>query len=112
MWSNLIHAELVKDQVLSIDGIERTYDMYTPTKNISGDRPLVLLLHGHFGNADVMTGENNKPAPYKVWLTIAEREGWYVAIPDGAIGPDKHQGWNDCRKNSTIALQRWQGGKA
>ena len=102
LLSNLTYAELVKDQVFSIDGIERTYDLYVPSKKVSGDRPLVLLLHGHFGDADVMTGANNKPAPYKVWLSIAEREGWYVLIPDGLTGPDGSQGWNDCRKNSTV----------
>jgi polyhydroxybutyrate depolymerase len=100
--SDVSNADLVKDQVLSIDGIERTYDMYLPSKEVSDNRPLVLLLHGHFGDADVMTGENNKPAPYKVWLSIAEREGWFVVIPDGANGPDEHRGWNDCRKNSTV----------
>jgi len=100
--SGVSNAGLVKDQVLSIDGMDRTYDMYSPNKEVSGLRPLVILLHGHFGDADVMTGENGKPAPYKVWLSIAEREGWYVLIPDGAIGPDGHQGWNDCRAKSTV----------
>jgi len=99
---NNAHAGLVKDQIITVDQVDRTYDIYVPNKTVEGKRPLVFLLHGHFGNADVMTGENNKPAPYKVWLTIAEREGWYLLIPDGAIGPDNHQGWNDCRANSTV----------
>lgn len=100
--SGVSYAGLIKDQVISIDDIDRTYDFYTPNKETSGLRPLVLLLHGHYGDADVMTGAKNKPAPYKVWLSIAEREGWYLVIPDGLKGPEDSQGWNDCRKNSTV----------
>ncbi len=99
---NYAHADLLKDQSINVDEVDRTYDIYIPNKKVNGTRPLVFLLHGHFGNADVMTGENNKPAPYKVWLSIAEREGWYLLIPDGAIGPDNHRGWNDCRASSTV----------
>lgn len=99
--SGISYAGLVKDQVISIDNIDRTYDMYLPNNEVNGSRPLVLLLHGHFGDADVMTGENGKKAPYKVWLTIAEREGWYLVIPDGESGSDG-RGWNDCRAASTV----------
>jgi polyhydroxybutyrate depolymerase len=100
--SGVSYAGLVKEQVISIDGIERTYDTYVPNKGLSGVRPLVVLLHGHFGDADVMTGENGKKAPYKIWLSIAERERWFLVIPDGAYGPDDHRGWNDCRAESTV----------
>lgn len=100
--SGVSYAGLVKDQVISIDDIDRTYDFYSPNKEVKGLRPLVLLLHGHFGDADVMTGANNKPAPYKVWLSIADREGWYIVIPDGLKGSDDSQGWNDCCKNSNV----------
>ncbi len=93
-------AGLLKDQTLTIDGSKRTYDLYIPSSTPSAPSPLVLLLHGHFGSADAMTGENNKKAPYKVWLTIAERENWFLLIPDGEIGPDDHRGWNDCRGNA------------
>ncbi|MCG8312900.1 MAG: prolyl oligopeptidase family serine peptidase [Pseudomonadales bacterium] len=93
------YADLLKDQTLVNNGDTRTYDLYIPS-NIDGHRPLVLLLHGHFGDADAMTGVNRKKSPYKVWLTIAEREGWYLIIPDGSIGPDGYRGWNDCRQNA------------
>jgi len=96
------HQTFQKGPLLMIDGVDRTYDIYFPDKEVSGSRPLVLLLHGHFGDADGLTGENKKTAPFKVWLSIAERESWYLAIPDGAIGPDGHQGWNDCRANSKV----------
>ena len=94
-------AGLLKDQVLVSDGNKRTYDLYLPGKYTRELNPLVLLLHGHRGDADVMTGENKKTAPYKVWLSIAEREGWVLLIPDGEFGSDNYRGWNDCRENAT-----------
>lgn len=94
-------ADLLKDQVFDSNGYQRTYDVYLPNKYSRNLSPLVLLLHGHRGDADVMTGENNKTAPYKVWLTIAEREGWVLLIPDGEFGSDNYRGWNDCRENAT-----------
>jgi polyhydroxybutyrate depolymerase len=91
---------LRKDIHLHVGEHARTYDLYVPARAVSGGRPLVILLHGHGGNADVMTGENGKKAPYKWWLSIAEREGLLVAIPDGTIGPDQYRGWNDCRSDT------------
>lgn len=38
--SSISYADLVKDQVLTIDGLDRTYDMYLPNKEVSGPRPL------------------------------------------------------------------------
>lgn len=93
--------ELFKNQVFISNGDKRTYDLYLPDNNANSLKPLVLLLHGHFGDADVMTGENNKKAPYKVWRDIADREGWVLLIPDGARGSDNQRGWNDCRANTT-----------
>lgn len=93
-------AGLIKDKVFVSDSYKRTYDVYTPSTPSGGLMPLVLLLHGHTGDADVMTGENGKRAPYKVWLTIAEREGWILLIPDGEFGSDGYRGWNDCRANA------------
>ncbi len=102
IFSGSANADLVKNRVLTIDSLNRTYDVFLPDLNTREARPLVLLLHGHFGDADVMTGENNKKAPYKVWLSIAKREGWYLVIPDGEYGSDNYRGWNDCRENTEI----------
>lgn len=100
IYSNQAFAELIKNQVFHSNGDKRTYDLYLPDNQTNRLMPLVLLLHGHFGNADVMTGENNKTAPYKVWLDIADREGWTLLIPDGEFGSDNKRGWNDCRANT------------
>ncbi|NND79773.1 MAG: prolyl oligopeptidase family serine peptidase [Maribacter sp.] len=94
-------AALLKDQRINIEGHERTFDIYLPKRRSGKPMPLVLLLHGHGGDADTMTGENKRTAPYKAWLSIAEREGWIVLVPDGEIGPDKYRGWNDCRRDAT-----------
>ena len=99
-YSTQSQAELLKNQVFYSNGDQRSYDLYLPENNTNAIMPMVLLLHGHFGNADVMTGENNKKAPYKVWLDIADREGWALLIPDGAFGSDNQRGWNDCRANT------------
>lgn len=32
---------------------------------------------------------------------MAKRERLVLAFPDGAVSPDKRQGWNDCRKDAT-----------
>ena len=61
--SECAFADLLKDQVFDSDGSQRTYDLYLPVKYPEKLSPLVLLLHGHRGDADVMTGENNKAAP-------------------------------------------------
>ena len=90
-------AGLFKDQTLQVGELTRTYDLYVPDRRGDDPRPLVVLLHGHMGDADVMTGGNRKAAPYKVWLEIAAREGLVVAVPDGAVGSDGYRGWNDCR---------------
>lgn len=94
------YAGLVKDLVLVSSGGQRTYDIYLPDHKSNKLSPLVLLLHGHGGNADGITGENNRKSPYKAWFTIAEREGWFLVIPDGEIASDGYRGWNDCRKNA------------
>ena len=100
MSMNESNGGLIKNQELDVKGLVRTYDVYIPAELGDQKRPMVLLLHGHMGDADVMTGKNGKKAPYKIWLKIAEREKWIVVIPDGEKGSDDHRGWNDCRADA------------
>ncbi|HEV8269383.1 MAG TPA: PHB depolymerase family esterase [Thermoanaerobaculia bacterium] len=82
----------------SFGGVDRRALVYT---GASPARGLVLLLHGHAGNADQLLGERFGRAPYRVFIRIAEREGWVVVAPDGLAGGDGRRGWNDCRLSST-----------
>jgi polyhydroxybutyrate depolymerase len=76
------------------DGHTRYFDLYTPS-GMSGNRPLVIVLHGHSGTKDDVTScFNNKPLCR--WRFTADLEKFYVAAPDGLVGPD-YRGWNDCR---------------
>jgi len=93
-------AGLVKDQTLQVGELTRTYDLYIPERRGDDPLPLVVLLHGHMGDADLMLGKNRKAAPYKRWLDIAAREGLIVAVPNGAVGSDGYRGWNDCRADA------------
>ncbi|MGD8784486.1 MAG: PHB depolymerase family esterase [Thioalkalispiraceae bacterium] len=93
------YAQLQQGRLLTVDDIERSYDLYVP-ETAAQKRPLVLLYHGHFGSSDVMTGANGKRAPYKIWLELAERDNFLVAIPNGEKGSDDKRGWNDCRADA------------
>ncbi|MGH8548154.1 MAG: alpha/beta hydrolase family esterase [Methylococcales bacterium] len=93
-------ADLQRGLSLSSDGLERTYDLFVPQTTGKEPLPLVLMVHGYYGDADVMTGKNGRPAPYKVWLRLAERDRFLVAIPNGEKGPDHRRGWNDCRADA------------
>ncbi len=95
-------AGLHKDNVIVVDGVERTYDYYVPTTLPAGKAvPLALLLHGHGGDADTMTGESGTTAPFRMFMDIAERDPFIVVFPEGTIGPDGQRGWNDCRGDAT-----------
>lgn len=98
-WEKPNSSHLIKNVELNINSTVRVFDYYVPSPS-SEPRPLIILLHGHTGNSDVMTGENHKKAPYKIWIEIAQRENLILAFPNGSIGPDGQRGWNDCRADS------------
>lgn len=81
-------------------GLERRYDLFVPPGNPKALRPLVVILHGHGGSAAHITGKAGKRSPHNAWLDVAERERIILLVPDGAVSPDKRQGWNDCRKDT------------
>lgn len=101
LLSTPLHAELQRGRQVKVDDAVRTYDLYLPAAAVTAKRPLVILYHGHMGNSDVMTGANHRSAPYKVWLKLADKENFIVAVPNGEKGSDGDRGWNDCRGDTT-----------
>ncbi len=95
-----LQGTLVKDNILVHEGLTRGYHLYLPKDLPVGNVPLVLLFHGHRGSADQVIGENDKPAPFREWLHIADREKFIVAVPSGERGSDDERGWNDCRTDA------------
>ena len=85
---------LHRDQTYQHDGLERTYHLYEPDS--TGDRPLVLLLHGGGGQIDNHIGLGLTDWPHQVWLDIADEDGLFLVVPQGV---DRH--WNDCRAECT-----------
>lgn len=82
---------------IDIAGVTRHYLIQLPHSTTQTSRPLILLLHGHGGSASQLLGQNNRPAPFKPWLRIAEDNSAVLIAADGSAGPDGKQGWNDLR---------------
>jgi polyhydroxybutyrate depolymerase len=61
---------------------------------------IVVLLHGHAGSAERLTGSGGKSAPYRQWNAIADREDLLLVAPQGIEGGDGKSGWNDCRADA------------
>jgi polyhydroxybutyrate depolymerase len=62
-------------RMLTVDGVERTVLLYRP-KGIDAPAPLVVMMHGGFGNAQ--QAENSYG-----WDQQADKGGFIVAYPDG-----------------------------
>jgi polyhydroxybutyrate depolymerase len=81
---------------LTVDGRERTYALHLPPAVTTGTAlPLVLVFHGGGGEGKQMptlTGMNS----------IADREGFVAAYPDGI-----DRNWNDGRFSQAITTQRF-----
>ena len=60
--------------------------------------PVVILLHGRGGSADLMLGRASQSG-YRMddWAQLARRERLLLLAPDGSNGNDGKPGWNDCR---------------
>jgi polyhydroxybutyrate depolymerase len=92
-------ATAFEKRIGSHNGIARTYLVRTPA---SGKPPaaIVVMLHGHAGSAERLIGSDGKPAPYRQWNAIADREGLLLVAPQGIAGGDGKSGWNDCRADA------------
>ena len=78
----------------------RQYLLAQPAAPVAGKLPLVILLHGHAGSANLTLGKGRIDDPAAAWLDVADREGLLVIAPDGANGGDDKRGWNDCRADA------------
>jgi polyhydroxybutyrate depolymerase len=68
----------------------------TPDKKVL--RPLILVFHGNGGSADQVLDQTDEyGSPLGQWLSIGARENLVVAAPNGTLGSDGKQSWNDCR---------------
>ena len=85
-------------QNINVSGMQREYHIYLPTDPATAKT--VLILHGNSGSSEQILGLNGTIAPYKVWMDIALRENLILVVPDGIIGPNGKQGWNDCRNDA------------
>lgn len=65
----------LEPQTMIFEGFERSYVLYKPD-DLEIPAPLVLVLHGRFGNGESMRRSTRFNA-------VAEREGFIVAYPDG-----------------------------
>jgi polyhydroxybutyrate depolymerase len=90
----------VRNNTLKIAELERSYDAFIPMGLDATPRPLIFLLHGNGGSAAQLMGLDGKAAPFKLWQEIAEREKLILIIPEGRLGSDQKQGWNDCRTDA------------
>lgn len=86
------------NQGINVQGQDRNYHLFLPANPASAQ--IVFLLHGNTGSADQILGLNGTKAPFKFWIDIAERENLILVVPDGAVGSEGHQGWNDCRSDA------------
>lgn len=93
-----IEKGLLKNQIITSNGVDRNYHIYVPSNPLNA--PVVLLFHGNGSNYDDMLGFTGVKAPYKVWLDIALQENIIVLVPNGALGSTDSRGWNDCRNDA------------
>lgn len=83
---------------INILGEARNYYLYLPQNPATAS--IIVLLHGNRGSSEQLLGLNGLIAPNKVWMDIALRENLVLIVPNGAVGPEGHQGWNDCRTDA------------
>ena len=71
---------------LKHDGVERRYALYVPAQTGEAPLPLVFSLHGGGVVLEDQLGTRYK-SPFKLWMELADREGFYVVYPGGCPGP-------------------------
>lgn len=75
------------EQSLAVDGRTRTYRLHGPGGGPRSNVPLVLALHGGFGNGGVMERLSG-------FSELADRAGFIVAYPNGSSRFERVLAWN------------------
>ena len=88
---------------VSLDwGGPRRFRVYVPASlGSAAPRAVVVALHGG-GGQGLATSEPGQH-PLAVFRTVADREGFVVAYPEGSVAKDGNLGWTDCRSDNLQA---------
>lgn len=89
---------LLQNQSIAVSDETRNYHLYLPEN--PGDASIVFLLHGNGGSSNQILGLTGAKAPFKIWVDIALQENIILVVPDGSLGSNDKQGWNDCRNDA------------
>ena len=87
-------GQLHQDGHVMWEGHNREYYYFDPGGSKDSPLPLVILFHGGGGTIDKLLGLDGSKSAAKIWLDVAERERFYLVIPQGRDGR-----WNDCRSD-------------
>lgn len=82
-------------------GVTRRYRLYVPAAAATPPTALVIALHGGGGEGLQVTELGRHPL--SVFRTVADREGFVVAYPEGWHGRDDRAAWVDCRADNRAA---------
>jgi polyhydroxybutyrate depolymerase len=82
----------VESRTIIVDGDERSYHVYRPQGEAKPPYPIVIVLHGGYGQGIRMRRVGFEP--------VADREGFAVVYPDG-----NGRGWNDGRLGARIVAR-------
>lgn len=84
--TNTAGTDTLELRTLESAGARRTYRVHIPS-TVSGEVPLVIVLHGGGGNGSTLIYSAG-------WLDKAEAEGFIVAFPDGTGRREDRYTWN------------------
>jgi polyhydroxybutyrate depolymerase len=102
-WATLAMAQSPSETTgsLMFEGRERTFSFFVPPRSAPAGLPLVVALHGGFGNGADM-------ARMTAFTPLAAKEGFIVVYPDAFADPshpaERH--WNDGRAVLEFYSQR------
>lgn len=96
----LARAATIEHAVVStLDG-EREFWIALPARPVQGPHALVILLHGHGGNAEQILSTGRTISPLSMWIPIVDREQIVAVALQGKPDDRGQRGWNDCRRDA------------